>query len=166
VVIKTEMVDPPDPNIAQFMDRFMSAMYGPEGMTSRSVYLKDRVVQTTGGGKQAMTDALAAVEKPATSSPVQAARAPLGAKANVVVLFDLSNTIAKIAELVVKAQVLPLPIDADQVKALQSKPSYLGLSAGTEAQGLRVKTHVPVQQMQNIAKIVGFVQQAMGGAGQ
>jgi hypothetical protein len=49
------------------------------------------------------------------------------------------------------------------VKGLQSKPSYFGLSAGTEPQGLRVKTHIPVEQMQGIAKIVEFVLQNLGG---
>jgi hypothetical protein len=61
---------------------------------------------------------------------------------------------------------LPLPLDANQLKELQSKPSYFGLSAATEPQGLRVKTVVPVEQMQGVAKIVMFVQNLFGGIGQ
>jgi hypothetical protein len=96
------------------------------------------------------------------------ARGNLAAKSNVVFLLDLPNTIVKVLEVVVQAQILPpvLPLDLDQIKSLQTKPSYFGLSAGTEPQGLRVKTHIPVEQMQGIAKIVGFVQQLMGGIGQ
>ncbi|MBI3864269.1 MAG: hypothetical protein HY290_20490 [Planctomycetia bacterium] len=165
VTAKTELEDP---NAAAFMERFMSMLFGPEGMTTRSVYLKDKVVQTVGGGKQAMTDALAAQEQKSatTKTPFQTARGKLAPKSNVVVMFDLANTAVKILELVAQAQVLPLPLDADQIKQLQSKPSYFGLSAGTEAQGLRVKTVVPVEQMQGFAKIGMFFQQQFGGAGQ
>jgi hypothetical protein len=166
--VKTEMVDQDNPLMAQMMERMMSAMFGPDGMTTRQVYLKDKVVQTMGGGKQAMTDSLAALEKSSESSksPFQQSRAKLGAKSNLVVLVDLTNTIAKIVDLVVQSQAVPIPLDAEQVKNLQQKPSFFGISAGTEPQGLRVKTVVPVEQMQGIARIVNFVQQSlMGGAG-
>lgn len=169
ITVKTEIVDPPDPTMAQLMERVMAGLFGSDGMTTRSVYLRDRVVHTLGGGKQAMTDALAAIEKPgASKSPVMQARGNLAAKSNVVFLLDLPNTIAKILEVVVQSQILPpvFPLDLDQIKSLQTKPSYFGLSAGTEPQGLRVKTHIPVEQMQGIAKIVAFVQQMMGGLGQ
>ena len=76
-----------------------------------------------------------------------------------------ANTIAKIVDLVVQSQAVPIPLDAEQVKNLQQKPSFFGISAGTEPQGLRVKTLVPVEQMQGIARIANFVQQTMGGAG-
>ena len=112
---------------------------------------------------------MAAAEKPAGTSTKSAfiqARGQLGAKTNMVVLFDLPNTLAKILDLVVQAQVLPLPLDANQVKDLQSNPSYIGISAGTEPQGLRVRTVVPAAQMQGIAKIVMFFQRTLGGIGQ
>jgi hypothetical protein len=80
-------------------------------------------------------------------------------------LFDLTNAIAKIVDLVVQSQAVPIPLDPEQVKNLQQKPSFFGISAGTEPQGLRVKTLVPVEQMQGIARIVNFVQQTLGGAG-
>jgi hypothetical protein len=167
VTVKTEFEEAQDP-ITGMMQRMQSGMFGPDGMVSRVVYLKDRVVQTIGGGKQSMTDVLAALDKKSTESsksPVQQTRGKLGQKSNLVILLDLSNTIAKIFSIVVESQVLPpvFPIDPDAVKDLQSKASYLGVSASTEAQAVRVKTHVPVEQMQGIAKIVQFVQQAMGG---
>jgi hypothetical protein len=164
--IKTEATDADNPLMAAQMARLMALMFGPDGMTTRAVYLKDKVVQTMGGGKQAMTDALAASDqKPADSakSPIQQSRTKLGAKSNVVVLLDLANLVAKIVDVVVQGQLLPIPLDGDQVKGLQSKPSYFGIGAGTEPQGLRVKTHIPVEQMQGIAKIVNFVMQNLGG---
>ena len=166
--VKTEMVDQQNPMMAQIMERMMTAMFGPDGMTTRSVYLKDKIVQTVGGGQQSMKDSLAALDqKPSESSKsaFQQSRAKLAAKANLAVLFDLTNTIAKIVDLVVQSQAIPIPLDAEQVKGLQQKPSFFGISAGTEPQGLRVKTLIPVEQMQGIAKIVNFVQQTLGGAG-
>lgn len=166
--VKTEMVDQENPFIAQIMERMMTAMFGPDGMTTRSVYLKDKVIQTLGGGQQAMKDSLAAVDqKPSESSksPFMQSRAKLGAKTNLVVLLDMTNAIAKIVDLVVQSQAVPIPLDPEQVKNLQQKPSFFGISAGTEPQGLRVKTLVPVEQMQGIARIVHFVQQTLGGAG-
>jgi len=59
---------------------------------------------------------------------------------------------------------LPLPIDPGDVKALQGKPSFVGLGATTEPQGLRVKTQVPLEQMQGVAKIVDFMQRIFQGA--
>jgi hypothetical protein len=165
--VKTEMEDQGNP-FGQIQERIMTMLFGPDGMVTRNVYLKDRVVQTMGGGKQAMTDALASIEqKPGDSSksPIQQSRAKLGSKSNLVILFDVSNTIAKAVDLVVQSQLVPIPLDPDQIKGLQSKPSFFGLSAGTEPQGLRVKTLVPVEQMQGIARIVNFVQQMMGGVG-
>jgi hypothetical protein len=170
VTVKTEIDNPQNP-LAGMMERVNTVLYGPDGMVSRYVYLKDKVVQSLGGGKQPMTDVLAALErKPSDNdkSPAQQkTRGKLGAKANVLVLFDIPNTIGKILGMVVESQVLPpvVPIDPDQVKDLQAKPSYFGLSAATEPQGLRVKTVIPVEQMQGIAKIVQFVQGIVAGFG-
>jgi hypothetical protein len=169
VTVKTDIDNPQNP-LAGMMERVNTVLYGPDGMVSRYVYLKDKVVQSLGGGKQPMTDVLAALErKPSDNdkSSAQKTRAKLGAKANLLVLFDITNTVGKILGMVVESQVLPpvIPIDADQVKDLQSKPSYFGMSAATEAQGLRVKTVIPVEQMQGIAKIVQFVQGIAAGFG-
>jgi hypothetical protein len=106
-----------------------------------------------------MNDVLASVEKKPSDtakSPTQQTRAKLAPKSNLLVLWDIPGTVAKIMAMVVESQTVPLPIDPDAVKELQTKPSYFGLSAAAEPQGLRVKTIVPVEQMQGIAKIVKF----------
>jgi hypothetical protein len=167
VTVTTEFDGAENPFIAAMMQRVNATLFGPEGMTTRVVYLKDRVVQTLGGGKQAMTDALAAIEKPpeTAKSPLRETRTKLAPKANLLFLFDVTNTIAKILGMVVDSQAVPLPIDPEAVKDLQAKPSYLGLTAGTEPQSLRVRTHLPVEQMKGIAKIVRFVQDTIGSMG-
>jgi hypothetical protein len=167
VTMKTEMEDDGSNPFAAMQQRMMSVLFGPEGMETRTVYLKDRFVQTVGGGKKQMTEALAAIEKPAegSKSPPQQARARLGAKNNLVILLDLPNLIAKAASMMLESGQLPLPIDPEDVKALQGKPSFVGLGATTEPQGLRVKTQVPLEQMQGVAKIVDFMQRLFQGAG-
>ncbi len=168
ITVKTEMEVADNPFIGQMMERLNTIMFGPDGMTTRVVYLKDRAVQTLGGGKQAMTDVLAATDKKpseTTNAPLSQTRGKLSPKANLVFLFDIANTISKVVSMIVESQMLPIPLDADAVKELQSKASYLGISAGSEPQGLRVKTHIPVQQMQGIAKIVKFFQDVQAGFG-
>jgi hypothetical protein len=168
VTVKTEVSEADNPFLAAMMDRINSAMFGPDGMTTRVVYLKDRVIQTMGGGKQAMNDVLASLEKKASDggkSPIQQTRARLAPKSNLVVLFDIPGTVARIMAMVVESQTVPIPVDPDAVKELQTKPSYFGLSAAAEPQGLRVKTVVPVEQMQGIAKIVKFFQDLGIGGG-
>jgi len=168
VTMKTAMEDDGSNPLAAMQQRMTSVLFGPEGMETRTVYLKDRFVQTVGGGKKQMTEALASLEKPpegSKSPPPQQARARLGAKANLVILLDLPNLIAKAASIMVESGQLPLPIDPDDVKALQGKPSFLGLGAATEPQGLRVKTQVPLEQMQGVAKIVDYMQRLFQGAG-
>jgi hypothetical protein len=163
VTVKTEVNEADNPFMAAMMDRINSAMFGPDGMTTRVVYLKDRVVQTMGGGKQAMNDVLASLDKKvsdAAKSPVQQTRGKLAPKSNLLVLWDLPGTLAKIMSIVVESQTVPIPVDPDAVKELQSKPSYFGLSAAAEPQALRVKTVVPVEQMQGVAKIVKFLREA------
>lgn len=169
LMVKTEVDEAQNP-FGGMVKQLMTVLYGEDGMTTRSVYLKDRVVQTVGGGKQPMIDVLAALDrKPAetttTKSAVQQTRTKLGAKSNFLFLFDVPNTIGKILGMVVDSGAVPIPLDGEAVKGLQGKPSYLGVSAATEPQGLRVKTHVPVEQMQGIAKIVQFAQGIAAGFG-
>lgn len=171
VTVKTELGDTGDPAATEMMDRIMKVMYGPEGMVTRTVYLKDKVVQTAGGGKGALDQALSTLEKSADSAgaaePYQKARGRLGEKANVVVLFDLPLTIARVVGVVAEGNLLPpsIPISADMFKNLDLQPSFLGLSASTEPQGLRVKTSIPVEQVQGIAKLVQTVIMLQAGGG-
>jgi len=168
VTVKQEFDEGQNPLMAQSIEKMNSAMFGPDGMTTRIVYLKDRVVQTMGGGKKAMTDALALIEKPSTNdskSPVQQARAKLGQKSNVLLLIDLPNFVRKFFAFMLESGAFPFPLgDPDQMKDLDIKPSFFGLSASTEAQGLRVKTNLSLEQMKGIAKLVKFFQGLAGGA--
>ncbi|MFN0055717.1 MAG: hypothetical protein ACKV0T_26540 [Planctomycetales bacterium] len=164
------MGDLGDPTATAMVERLMKGMYGPDGMVSRTVYLKDKVVQAAGGGKEPLTRALAALDKKAdasgSSKPFQAARSRLAEKANFVGLMDLPGSISKLLEAVAESGLLPpmIPLNPEMFRSLNLQPSYLGMSVATEAQGLRVHTSVPVEQMQGMAKIVQmFIMLQQGG---
>lgn len=168
LTVKVEPTEGSDPANGELLERFMKVLYGPEGMITRTVYLKDKVVQANGGGKAALEKALAVLDKNSdavgSSAPFQQARGRLAEKANLVVLFDLPGTAAKIIELVVESGAVAVPLSPEAIKGLDLKPSFVGLSLATEAQGLRVKTNIPTEQAQGIAKIVMLVLGTLEGA--
>lgn len=165
--VKMEMGDAAGPESAM-MERFMKALYGPDGGVTRMTYLKDKAVQTNGGGKSALEKVLAAIEKKTDivggAAPFEEARKRLGDKSNLLVLFDLPGFVGKAIELAVDSGALPIPINVEAVRSLDLKPSFLGFSLATEPQGLRVKTSIPVEQAQGVAKIVmAVITQLQGG---
>lgn len=155
----------------EIMNRVMALFYGTEGNVTRSVYLKNKVVQTSGGGAEALGRALAALDKKTpgagTTTAFKAARERLAPKANIVALFDLPGTIAKLIEAVLDSGILPpvIPLTADMIRGLELPPSFLGLSIATEPAGLRVKTSIPTEQAQGVAKIVMKIMAAIQGGG-
>jgi hypothetical protein len=169
LTVKVEPAEGSDPAAGDMLERFMKAMYGPEGMITRTVYLKDKVVQANGGGKEALDKALAALDKNSeavgSAAHFQQARGRLAEKANVVVLFDLPGTAAKVIELLIESGTVAVPLSPEAIKGLDLKPSFLGLSMATETQGLRVKTSIPTEQAQGVAKIVLLVLGTLQGAG-
>jgi hypothetical protein len=141
---------------AMFDDRVAKILYGPEGMVTRFVYLKDKIVETKGGGKQTLETALTTIESKSSSvggdPAFQQARTRVAEKANLVLLFDLPGTIVKAVTVAVESRMLP-PLDPELLRSLDFKPSFLGLSAATEPQALRVRSNIPTEQAQGIAKV-------------
>jgi hypothetical protein len=155
-------------------------MYGPEGMTTRTVYLKDRVVQTMGGGKDLMTQALAALQggaagpsKTATTKKtagsetaqggLQTTRKMLDDKPNIVLMVDIAGFVASGAE--AARDSAPIPVDTETLKKIAGKPSYIGFSLQCSADSLHTTTVIPVAQMKAIAQMVGVVLPAVGFGG-
>ncbi|MDA1015432.1 MAG: hypothetical protein O3A00_13395 [Planctomycetota bacterium] len=150
VVTVDQQVDPQfDPLGIQ--KQMMQAFYGPDGMKSRVVYLDDAMVQTVGGGRASMEKALAELGKtPNPQSPQNALRAQLLPQANVVIMFDLATLVKDVAKLVLDAEVIPIPIDGAPLGNLKFESSYIGISAGTETNGVRAKTVIPMKQIKNL----------------
>ncbi len=163
LIVKQEISPELDP--AGMQQRFVDAMYGPEGMTTRIVYLPDMVVQTMGGGKAAMTEVLNALEggKSGAGSRTrralhQTTRSQLLEKANLLVLVDLPGLVADTLNLVLKGGQLPIPIDAETIKQLKLRRSYLGFALATEPQGVRTKTRIPIGQVEGFVKLFSAFQ--------
>jgi hypothetical protein len=144
----------------------MKVMYGEGGMTTRSAYLKDKVLQVMGGSKATMEAALKAVEStsrtPAAS--IQAVRAKLGAKPNFVGLLDLPNAIVKALGIVKELAGDQFPLDPDDItKGLSLKQSYLGFGIEVQDAAVSVKTVLPVDQIKGIVQIGMKAQAAQAG---
>ncbi|RPI90705.1 MAG: hypothetical protein EHM42_00955 [Planctomycetaceae bacterium] len=160
--------DPNDP-MAAMIAQYMGMFYGPEGMTTRSVFLKDKTVQTAGGGQEAMEQALASLNGggPATDAPSATTRGRLSQEANLLMLLDLPGTVGKALQLVGESDVgrMFLPLDEDTLKSLELPESYTGMSLVGESQGLRVKTLIPIEQIRGVLTLVEVFQKLNPGLG-
>ncbi|MEO1997428.1 MAG: hypothetical protein ABGZ17_19395, partial [Planctomycetaceae bacterium] len=140
------------------------ALYGSE-MTSRTVYLDGKTVQTIGGGTTALEDTLKslATGRTAANGPAQTTRSQLLKQANILMLLDLPGFAVDIMRLVVESGQVPIPLNQESLDGLKLKRSYSGFSLSTAKQGLRVKTTIPTAQIQGIVKIGQLVQKLMSG---
>jgi hypothetical protein len=117
------------------------------------------VISTVGGGKEEMTAALAASKGASSetgSEPLQAARGQHGSKANLLAFVDLPNLIIGAVRVAAEGGVLPIPIEKTALEGLQIEESYLGFSIGSEPGAVRIKTHIPTEQVKGLAKIAMF----------
>lgn len=142
--------------VAEIQTKMNDMLYGPEGMVTRTLYMKDRMVQTIGGDKtdvQATLDAQNGKNAVGKDAAYTATRTKLLPEANFIGLLDLPGTLASGMGLAVEAGA-PVPLNDNDLKEIRGEASYLGVSVDLEGQGIKAKTVVPVQQMQGIAKLV------------
>lgn len=158
VTLEIEAGDGADPAQVEMAQQAMKVLFGEEGMVQRMVYLDNLVVQTIGGDQDSMKEALeaATAAKPAKRA-FDTTRAVLSPKANLLVMFDLPGTIVAAVNLISSSGALPESILPAGLDELEVGPSYIGLSAATEGQGIRVITHVPPEQVGGTMKIVQIV---------
>ncbi len=141
---------------AQMQAEMMKLMYGPDGLVSRTVYLKDRTLQTMGGTKadmQAAIDAENGKNNVGGEEAFQTARKQLLDEANLIGLVDIPGLIANGLGLAIQAG-QPVPLDAKTIEDIRGKASFLGFALKVEDHGLHAKTVIPLPQMQGIAKTV------------
>ena len=147
---------------AQMQSEMMKVMYGPDGMVTRAVYLKDRTLQSIGGTKadmQAAIDAENGKNNVGGQEAFQTARKQLPAEANLIGLVDIPGLIANGFGLAIQAG-QPVPLDAKTLEDIRGKPSFLGFALKVENHGLHAKTVIPLPQMQGINKTVRALQPA------
>lgn len=167
VITITQMIDETiDPTGLQL--QFYSALFGPEGMMQRIVYLDDKVVQTVGGGRAAMQKALEALERdPAEDEPSQnneeleRTRASLARKANILLFVDLPGAAADVLRLVADSGAFPLPVNAQMIDKLKLRRSYVGISAKVEPHALRIRANIPATQIAESVKLGLLIQSLM-----
>ncbi len=136
---------------ADAQKQIIEVAYGKNGITQRMAALKDHYVQTIGGGSEAMKAALTALQATPASAPtaVSKSRVRQLEKANVLMMIDLPNFAVqglKIADELAssgKIPPLPVPVPLEQIKAVKIDPSYITFAAGTEPQGVRLRTEIP-----------------------
>jgi hypothetical protein len=140
------------------MQKQMQAMmFGPEGMKSYLVYQSDKVVQSMGGGKDAMAAVLKKVDGTASAGGANH-RKGLIPNPNVLVLLDLPGLAVQGLKMASAIPGLPIQIDAGQLDSLTFEKSYIGFSAAAEKNAVRVKTRLPVEQVQALMAVGIFAQ--------
>lgn len=151
--IMTVTTEVEDKNVAAPIEAMMKLIYGPDGPKTRMIYLKDRVLQSIGGGKEALAAALESQEKaPDATSAVGKARAELPETGNFYVLIDLPNLIRNIGMMVIESgQQIGIPAEA--FEKVKLKESYLAGSVGIEPQGIRGRLHIPFDQVQGLTRL-------------
>ena len=132
-------------------------LYGPDGMVQRLLLKGDVMLQTMGGGLDAM-------KRLAESSEWQdetllSARARQHEKANVIVLVDLPNSVYKFAKLIIGTGTLPIPIQLEQIEGLELPASYSGFSLAMEENRLSTTTNISVESFQGFVLMAMYVQQ-------
>ncbi len=93
LTIKQEFDENADPTGQ--VKQMQAMMFGPNGMESRVVYMDDKFVQTMGGGKEAMTEALKSLNSSDSSSAVTQFRKGLIDSPNLLVMVDVPGLVVQ-----------------------------------------------------------------------
>ncbi|MDB5388060.1 MAG: hypothetical protein JWM11_3706 [Planctomycetaceae bacterium] len=153
--------DAPD---AEKQKKMMKFMYGDGPIVARLAYLKDKLIQTAGGGKEAMESALKSLDSRTSTAAIQAARYKLGAKPNFVGLIDMANLALQGMKIAKDADENALPFNPDAIaKDLVLTPSYIGFALEVEDAALSMKTVVTLDQIKSIAQLVKKTMAAQQG---
>ena len=132
-------------------------LYGPDGMVQRLLLKGDVMLQTMGGGLDAMQQLAEASEW--QDETLLSARARQHEKANVIVLVDLPNSVYKFAKLIIGTGTLPIPIQLEQIEGLELPASYSGFSLAMEENRLSTTTNISVESFQGFVLMAMYVQQ-------
>ncbi|HVJ67796.1 MAG TPA: hypothetical protein VM510_07430 [Caulifigura sp.] len=156
VTVKQEFDETSDPT---GQARQMQAMmFGPNGIQSRVVYQKDRFVTSVGGGKEAMTEALKALDGSSGTPAVAQFRKGLIDSPNVLFLVDVPGLVVQGMRVASGIPGIPLNINNQMLDSLKFDKSFMGFTAAAEKDAVRAKTRVPVEQLKSIMSLVMTVQ--------
>ena len=132
-------------------------LYGPDGMVQRLVLKENVMLQTMGGGLDAMKQLVGSAEW--QDETLLSARARQHEKSNMIILVDLPNSVYKFAKLIIGTGALPIPIQSEQIEGLELPVSYSGFSLAMEENRLSTSTNISVESFQGFVRMAMFVQQ-------
>ncbi len=149
--IDTEFDANANPFFAQIFGELQDAAYGPDGMQTRLVYWDNKYLQTLGGGAEAMTEALQAVDS--GENGLGPHRSDLIADPDFLLLIDLQRLLVKGLEAAAENPNLGLALPPTMFGGTAPQASYIGISLAGANGTLRSKTQLPGPQLQNIIQI-------------
>jgi hypothetical protein len=132
-------------------------LYGPDGMVQRLVVKENVMLQTIGGGLDAMKQLVESAEW--QDETLLSARARQHEKGNVIVLVDLPKSVYQFAKLIIGTGVLPVPIQLEQIEGLDLPASYSGFSLAMEENRLSTTTNISVESFRGFVQMAMFLQQ-------
>lgn len=148
--------------MAMYQQQFIEALYGPNGIVSRTIYQSDKYIQTSGGGKERMEESLKAATNSDSLSGDSALvrdRKALPEKTDLIFLTDIPNMLVTFVTKVLESGMVPLPIDPTPLTELEMKQSYAGWSMTSDDRGIHLRTNVPMDTLENFGKIVNAAMQ-------
>lgn len=145
----------------QLWQKFLQGLFrGNEAGTMRVGYLPDALVETVGGGSEAMTEALqglgggkAGAAAPKGNAAFSGPRGRVAPTANIVMVVDAAALSGELMRVAADILGSTIPVQSDQVKKLGLKRSYMALSVAAEEKGIRLKAHIPTNQLQSMSKV-------------
>ncbi len=146
---------------APVQQAILETLFGAAGMESRIVYLDDRYLQTTGGGREAMEVALKQLDT-SRDNGLDAHRSALPSQGNFVLLADVASAIIRTLRFVVRRASVPIALDTDLLDEIKTEASYIGFAASSVPDGLHCRTHLPLEQLRMLFDIVTMFQSMQG----
>jgi hypothetical protein len=142
----------------QVIDGMFKALFGSEGLQERITTLDKLVIQSTGNDPKLLARALDGIESGkdliSQDKGFGKTRDALGKESNVLVLVNGPQMVLDVV-----GMLKDVPLLGDGLKmlpfnfSLKPPASFSGFSLSTEAQGLRMKVFVPVEQPKAILQI-------------
>ncbi len=160
-ILRTEQEIKPSMDPFGIQQAVNDRLYGPRGITQRLVYQEGRLLQTLGGGTDAMRQLIASSDW--TDQDLLAAREQMPETANLLILADIPSFLQNVVQLIVESGKLPLPLDEDRLASLQLPSSYSGFSIATKTNRLQFRAVISAKTMQGFAQLGVFVQQSLQG---
>lgn len=153
ITVQQEFPEELDPSGMQ--KKVQDLLFGENGMEQRIAYQDkaQRVLQSL-GGKAELEVLVKSVESTGSeNAPLAKSRQLHPAKANIVAFADLARLAQRGLQLAAQ-QPDSLPINVAALEGLELETSFLGFSLVCEPQSVQTKFEVPVEQSQNIARLI------------